>query len=198
MAFKLEESLRKFQVHQFSHTHREAQEKWMTRSKPSIESQASAQVKSQQETRHEGLVVQMKAIQYLCRQRIALRGHAEIDGNFKQLMRLLADRPDAVVGEWKSNKYKSHDSANEMISILSLSILRKLLAKIKDANGMAYFSVVCDEATDVTFGEQLNLSIRWVSDSYKVHEDPVGLFRLPNTYYGRDQIFCDQRPSHQV
>ena len=75
----------------------------------------------------------------------------------------------------------SHDSVNEMISILSLSILRKLLAKIKDVNGMAYFSVLCDEATDVTFGEQLNLSIRWVSDSYEVHEDPVGLFRLPNT-----------------
>ena len=68
-----------------------------------------------------------------------MRGHAEINGNFKQLMRLLADRPDAVVGEWKSNKYKSHDSANEMISILSLSILRKLLAKIKDVDGMDYF-----------------------------------------------------------
>lgn len=74
----------------------------------------------------------------------------------------------------------SHDSVNEMISILSLSILRILLAKIRDINGMAYFSVVCDEATDVTFSEQLNLSIRWVSDSYEVHEDPVGLFRLPN------------------
>ena len=46
---------------------------------------------------------------------------------------------------------------------------------------MAYFSVVCDEATNVTFGEQLNLSIRWVSDSYEVHEEPIGLFCLPNT-----------------
>ena len=87
-------AIEKFQAHQSSHTHREAQEKWLTRSKPSIESQLSAQVKSQQETRREGLVVQMKAIQYLCHQGIALQGHAEIDGNFKQLMRLLGDRPD--------------------------------------------------------------------------------------------------------
>ena len=32
----------------------------------------------------------------------------------------------------------SHDSVNEMISIISLSILHKLSTKIKYVNGMAY------------------------------------------------------------
>ena len=68
-----------------------------------------------------------------------------------------------------------------MISILGLSILCKSLARIKDATGMAYFSAVRDEATNVIFGEQLSLSIQWVSGSYEVHEEPIGLFRLPNT-----------------
>ena len=29
--------------------------------------------------------------------------------------------------------------------------------------------------------EQLNLSIRWVSANYTVREDPIGLFRVPDT-----------------
>ena len=47
--------------------------------------------------------------------------------------------------------------------------------------GSAWFSIIADEATDVVSSEQLNLTIRWVSNSYEVHEDPVGLFRVPDT-----------------
>ena len=52
---------------------------------------------------------------------------------------------------------------------------------MKEATGSAWFSIIADEATDVVSSEQLNLTIRWVSDSYEVHEDPVRLFRVPDT-----------------
>ena len=45
----------------------------------------------------------------------------------------------------------------------------------------AWFSVSCDEATDVANREQFNLSARWVDEDYNVHEVPLGLFCPPNT-----------------
>ena len=42
------------------------------------------------------------------------------------------------------------------------SILRSLLANIKNVTGPSWFSVIADEATDICGTEQLNLSIRWV------------------------------------
>ena len=42
-------------------------------------------------------------------------------------------------------------------------------------------SIIADETTDVTNGEQLNLSICWVNSNYECQEDSVDLFRLPDT-----------------
>ena len=42
--------------------------------------------------------------------------------------------------------------------------------------------MIADEATDVNNREQLNLSIRYIDDDYVVHEDPIGLCSLPNTF----------------
>jgi hypothetical protein len=55
-----------------------------------------------------------------------------------------------------------------------------LLANIKK-NVPMWYAIIADEAADVVNREQLNLSIRWVSDDYTVSEDPVGLYCLPDT-----------------
>ena len=60
------------------------------------------------------------------------------------------------------------------------NLLRTLLEKIQASNP-PWFSVITEEATDVCNSAQLNLSIRWVNNKYKVLEDTVGLFRVPNT-----------------
>ena len=73
------------------------------------------------------------------------------------------------------------DIQDELIEILGKTVLRNLLNKITDVSGPAWFSVIADEATDIVHAEQLNLSIRWVSDSYEVHEDPIGLCGVPDT-----------------
>ena len=38
-----------------------------------------------------------------------------------------------------------------------------------------------DEVSDIASREQLNISIRWVNESYEISEDPVGLFCPTNT-----------------
>ena len=118
---------------------------------------------------------------FLTRQGISIRGHSESEGIFLQLMHTWSKDNDILQSYLKENRYVSHQAVNEMIEILALTLLRTLLNKIKSVTGLKWFSVIADEATDVCNTEQLNLSIRWISDDYEVHEDPIGLCRVPDT-----------------
>ena len=44
-----------------------------------------------------------------------------------------------------------------------------------------WFSIIANEATDVSRNEQMSLSIRWIDDSYQMYEEPIGLVQLPDT-----------------
>ena len=174
-------ALEKFKSHEGSHAHREALSKWMARGRPTIAAQLHSQLRQLQHVRRQGLLTQLRAIQFLTRQGIALRGHKESEGNLHQLL-LMWSKNDEIVQSWlRENRYTSHQVVNELITILGQSLLRNLLGKMKDVTGPAWFSIIADEATDVASSEQLNLTIRCVTDGYEVHEDPVGLFRVPDT-----------------
>ena len=57
-------------------------------------------------------------------------------------------------------------------------MLCNLFKKMKEVTGPARFTIIAVEATDVVNTEQLNVSIRWVSDDY---ENSIGLCRVPDT-----------------
>ena len=111
---------------------------------------------------------------------------------------------DEIVQSWlRENRYTSHQVVNELITILGQSLLRNVFGKMKDVTGPAWFS---DEATDVasasasassSSSEQLNLTIRWVTDGHEVHEDQVGLFRVPD-HDCRNSFYSDQGYAHPV
>ena len=44
-----------------------------------------------------------------------------------------------------------------------------------------WFALLADETRDISNREQLVLCIRWVSDSYEINEDVVGLIQLSDT-----------------
>ena len=67
---------------------------------------------------------------------------------------------------------------NEQISLMGLTILRGLLSDIKEAH---WFSIIADEATDVSNKEQLTLCVRWVDKELVIHEDPLELIHVPKT-----------------
>lgn len=118
---------------------------------------------------------------FLCRQGIALRGNTEKEGNLPQLLQAMS-KDNAVVQAWlRNNRFTSHQAVNELINSLGLTLLRTLLKKVTSVTGPSWFSIIADEATDVMNTEQLNLSIRWVADDYDIHEDPLGLYRVPDT-----------------
>ena len=61
---------------------------------------------------------------------------------------------------------------------MDLSVLRSLLVDIRRSE---WFSVIADEATDLSQKEQLTLCIRSVVNDMEIHEDPVELIHVPKT-----------------
>ncbi|KAI8511315.1 zinc finger, MYM-type [Branchiostoma belcheri] len=173
-------ALEKFGTHESSSVHKLAVMKCSNITKPSIQSQLSSQLAQQQEVHRAGLLKQLSAIKYLLRQGLAIRGHRDEDGNLPQLLRTWAE-DNKVVSDWiKQGRFMSHDHVNELITLMGHDILKKVLARVK-AEDPAWFAVIADEATDVSWNEQLNVSVRYVDHNYSIHEDCLGLFQLHKT-----------------
>ena len=56
--------------------------------------------------------------------------------------------------------------------------MRQLLQEIQAAD---WFSLIADEATDVSHNEQMCIAVHWVDSSYTIHEAALGLVQLPDT-----------------
>ena len=83
-----------------------------------------------------------------------------------------------VIKTWISeNHYTCHQTVTEL---MGQTLLRSLLLKIKK-ECPPWYSIIADETTDVSHAEQLNLCIRWVDSKYVIYEEPIGLFRVPDT-----------------
>lgn len=87
---------------------------------------------------------------------------------------------------------------NELIDIMGLTVLQSILRRLRESKGPAWFSIIADEATDINQAEQLNLSICWGDDDYCAHEDPIGLFRVPDTKVETHSVQSDQRPFNSL
>ena len=74
----------------------------------------------------------------------------------------------------------SHEIVTEQITLMGDTLLHSLLQIIKQ-NSPAWYAIMGDEASGIANREQLNISIRWVNESYEISEDPVGLFCLNKT-----------------
>ena len=75
----------------------------------------------------------------------------------------------------EAGKYMSHDIINKLITIMGNTVLREILTTIR---GLApgWYAVIGDEATDVQYSEQLDVSVRYVDDDYTINEDPICMF----------------------
>ena len=84
-------ALKKFANHEASDTHREAVMKWKIIQQPSIDVQFNSQMSTLRASHRQGLLKQLRALQYLLHQGIAIRGHTEIEGNLYQLLKVWAN-----------------------------------------------------------------------------------------------------------
>lgn len=140
------------------------------------------QLENQQKNHRVMLMKLLGAIKYLTRQGLPLRGHHEdnesFEGNLYQLLLLQSEDCPGMESWLHQREYISPEITNELIMMMGQSILRSLLTDIRMA---LWFSILADEATDISRHEQMSLSIRWVDEGYAIHEDVLGLFQLPDT-----------------
>ena len=86
---------------------------------------------------------------------------------------------DPILGEWITkgeDTYLSHDIQNEILQIMSNTVLRGLADDIHPN----FYSLICDEYTDITNKEQMSFCLRWVDEELLAHEDFFGFYNVPN------------------
>jgi len=125
----------------------------------------------------------MECIQYLARQGMPFRGSDHINDNLTQLLILRGkDNPTVLERVYPASapnkrKYTHQDYQNELITLMANEVLRSKLCLIKLSK---FFSIMCDEYTDVSNKEQLSFCIRWINENLCPVEDFLGYYELPN------------------
>lgn len=70
------------------------------------------------------------------------------------------------------NRYFSHEILNEQERLIVLNARRALVEEINSNN---FYSIICDEASDISKQEQLSFSVRTCNNSYETCESIIGM-----------------------
>lgn len=134
--------------------------------------------KELQKTRRRMLLKQLSTLRCLLRQGLAVRGHSEIESNLQQVLKLCAEDDDDLKTWLKEGKYLSPTIINEQIELMANDLLHHPLSEIRLS---PWFALIVDEATDITYKEQLCIVIRWLNEDYEIFEEPLGLIQVSKT-----------------
>jgi len=99
---------------------------------------------------------------------------------FMRLIHLRSEENTKLV-DWikqKVDKYTSGDMQNEMVKVMALRVLREIAGYLQSA---PFFTVMVDETTDASNVEQVVVCLRWVSKTFEVQEEFVGLYEVAST-----------------
>ncbi|XP_058208074.1 uncharacterized protein LOC131321076 [Rhododendron vialii] len=126
-------------------------------------------------------------IRFLVRQGIAFRGHDESEhssnqGNFLKLLKFLADQNEEVKGVALDNAPQNLKliSPNIQKDIVSAAAFETMKAIVKDLDD-SLFSVLVDEAGDISIKEQMAVAIRYMDKKGNVIEHFMGIEHVANT-----------------
>lgn len=134
------------------------------------------QVSREKESNREVFLVILRAIQFLARQGLALKGHEQSKGNLFQLLKMISGT-NVQLATWlqrKQDKFLAPECQN-ILQLMAHAILCKILAAINESK---YYTIMADEVTDSSNREQFVLCFRSVSNSFEVSEDLIGLYNV--------------------
>ena len=106
---------------------------------------------------------------YLARQSLTFRGGDDAEGNFAQLVRLLA-RWSPFIDYWLTSShsrpyqvtYMSAMSQNEFIGLLGDEVCKILISEVISSGA---YAVMADTTPDISHADQISLVIRYVNDN---------------------------------
>ena len=169
-------AIENFRAHASSATHIHATDVF---SRPShVDELLSQTVAAQKRENSRCLMKLLENIVFLGRQGLALRGDSDDKtGNFYQLVLLRAKDDPALLKCFNKtyNRRMTPQAQKEILKLLSLKLLREIAADICSSG---CYSILADEATDVSNIQQLVICIRWVTKDLVVEEDFIGLMPL--------------------
>ena len=73
---------------------------------------------------------------------------------------------------------ESDSNFMEMVKVMALRVLREIAASIQ---ATPFFTVMVDKTADISNVEQVVVCLRWVSETFEVQEDFVGLYEVAST-----------------
>ena len=115
-------------------------------------------------------------MRYLLRQGLALRGQTENEGNFLQLLKLLADDDsDLRLYMKRKTSFVSPQAQNEIEEMYCHTILKKLASNIQ------IFNAVVGGIHGITSAEQESICTRYVDTDLNVHETFIERYNIPYT-----------------
>ncbi len=163
----------RFKEHELSRGHRLAYEAQVSNQAP-INAQLQNEFAKMQKTRRNSLVRQVSALRYLLRQGLAVRNDHAGGSNLTVLLQTVLDEDKWV----EDGRYESPEIINELMEIMAHEVLRSMLTEIFSQK---CFALLADETRDISNREQLVMCVRWVSESYNINEDLVGLIQVSDT-----------------
>ena len=151
-------------------------------SSTNVSAQLSTQCKEAPNLPQRMLLKLISSIRFLASQGMPLRGRhedlASLDSNLYKLLLLRAeDCPEMKTWIYRK-EYTSPEIVNEILALMGNTVLRSIVSDIQSSS---WFSIIADEATDISRNEQMSLSIRWTDDNYQIYEECLGLVQLPDT-----------------
>ena len=170
------------EYHKLSLVRMEALESSMTRQHVSL-SDRLKRIEASEIVANRYIIKCMADAILLCgKQCLALRGHRDDStadeakfnkGNFLALIDYSVRSGNSALQKHlsdgaKNATYTSKTIQNELIQCIGNHLREKVLDEIKVAK---WFSVLCDEVTDISTKEQLSLVIRFVDSSYNIREE---------------------------
>lgn len=174
-------ALQRFKSHENSALHRAASTALTALNVGlNVASALSESKQNQMKESRKALMAILSSIRFLAFQGLALRGHDDDEGNLKQLL-LLREADVPGLAAWLSRtgyKWISGDIQNEMLELITHSMLRSLM---KEVHGAGFYAVIADETSDITTQEQVSFCLRYAKENLEVEEVFVGFYATADT-----------------
>lgn len=170
--FKMHETS---EIHRFCVLHKANLERGIN-----VQSMLSKSKLEDMKTARTALLKMISTLRFLMTGGLAIRGHEDQNSNYIRLLKLRAqDIPE--LNSWlQRSKYRwlSHDVTNELCTIISHEVLRKIIKQVQNA---VYYSVMVDETSDISNHEQVTFCFRYVDSKLNIYETFFGLYKTTST-----------------
>ena len=142
--------------------------------------------RTQIEENREKLRIILRAVLFCAKQNVALRAHRDdskhyqLDGNnpgnFQELLHLICVTGNSLLENHLKNAprnatYRSKTVQNELIQLSAQQLQKSIIKSVIDAK---IYSIMADEASDISCKEQLSLVIRFVDTNSEIREEFLG------------------------